>query len=147
MKKSEKAILYFNNSFNCAQSVFTSFGPELGLSEDECMKISTAFGAGMGKQQHVCGAVSGALMVLGLKFGKALNDSETKKENTYNKAREFLQNFESRNGSIQCKQLLQGLDMNNDKDLKKINKLGLFENKCESYIKIAVEILNELIEK
>ena len=80
MKRSEKALSYFNNSFNCAQSVITSFSPELGLSEDDCLKVSCAFGAGMGKQQHTCGAVSGALMVLGLKFGKALNDNEQKKE-------------------------------------------------------------------
>lgn len=145
MKKSEKAISYFNNSFNCAQSVFTSFGPELGLSEDECLKIATAFGAGMGKQQHVCGAVSGALMVLGLKFGKALNDPENNKENTYDKTAEFLKTFESNNGSIYCKQLLRDLDMNNEKDLHKIKDLGLFENECESYIKNAVELVSELI--
>jgi len=145
MKRSEKALSYFNNQFNCAQSVFTSFGPELGLSEDECLRIATAFGAGMGKQQHVCGAVSGALMVLGLKFGKAFNDPEQKKEETYQKAEDFLKEFESKNGSIHCKQLLQGLNMNDEKELQKINQLGLFQNSCESYIKQAVELTDLLI--
>lgn len=142
--KKQKALSYFNNSFNCAQSVLTSFSAELGLSEDECLKISCAFGAGMGKQQDTCGAVSGALMVLGLKFGKALNDPESKKENTYDKAKLFLQAFEEKHGSIKCKDLLQGLNMNNEKDLKKINELGLFENACESYIKTAVEIIENI---
>jgi C_GCAxxG_C_C family probable redox protein len=145
MEKSEKALSYFNNSFNCAQSVLTSFGPELGLSEDDCLKVSCAFGAGMGKQQHVCGAVSGALMVIGLKFGKALNDSESKKENTYEKTTEFLKTFESKNGSIHCKTLLQGLNMNIEDDLIKIHELGLFETSCEKYVKEAVEITETLI--
>ena len=147
MKKSEKAISYFNNGFNCAQSVLTAFAPELDLSKDECLKIATAFGAGMGKQQHICGAVSGGLMVLGLKFGKALNDPEHKKENTYDKASIFLRLFEEMNGSIKCRELLKGLDMNDNADLKKIHDLGLFENECENYIKNAVMIINDLIKE
>ena len=143
--KKSKSLSYFNNSFNCAQSVVATYGPELGMSEDDCLKIATAFGAGMGKQQHVCGAVTGALMVLSLKFGKALNDPEVNKENTYNKAEEFLKTFESKNGSIHCKQLLQGLDMNNERDLIKIHELGLFETACISYIKQAVDITEQLL--
>jgi len=145
--KAEKALEYFNNSFNCSQSVLTTLGPELGLNEDDCLRIATAFGAGMGKQQHVCGAVSGALMVLGLKLGKALNDPESKKEDTYNKAAEFLKSFETKNGSIHCKQLLQGLDMNKEEDLITIHELGLFETACVSYVKQAVEITEQLINK
>lgn len=145
MKKSEKALSYFNSSFNCAQSVFTTFGPELGLTEDDCLKIACAFGAGMGKQQHVCGAVSGALMVLGAKFGKALNDPECKKEFTYSAAEEFLDRFKAKNGSIVCKELLRGLNMNDPEELKKINELKLFETSCEKYIEDAVEIIEKLI--
>jgi len=145
MKRSEKALSYFNNSFNCAQSVFTTFGSELGLTEDDCLKIACAFGAGMGKQQHVCGAVSGALMVLGTKFGKALHDEESKKEFTYKLTEEFLHEFESRNGSIQCFELLHCLNMNDSEDLKKINEMRLFETSCEKYIKDAVEITETLL--
>ncbi|MFP4023780.1 MAG: C-GCAxxG-C-C family protein [Thiohalospira sp.] len=145
MKKSKKALSYFNNSFNCAQSVFTTFGPELGLAEDDCLKIACAFGAGMGKQQHVCGAVSGALMVLGAKFGKALNDPESKKEITYSAAEEFLDRFKAKNGSIICKKLLRGLNMNDPEELKKINELKLFKTSCEKYIQDAVEIAEKLI--
>lgn len=145
MKKSEKALRYFNNSFNCAQSVFTTFGPELGLTEDDCLRIACAFGAGMGKQQHVCGAVTGALMVLGTKFGKALNDPESKKEFTYTAAEEFLDRFKAKNGSINCKELLRGLNMNDPEELKKINELMLFETSCEKYIQDAVEITEKFI--
>jgi len=145
MKKSEKALSYFNNSFNCAQSVFTTFGPELGLTEDECLKIACAFGAGMGKQQHVCGAVTGALMVLGARFGKALNDAEHKKELTYKKTEEFIKKFELNNGSIHCFKLLNNLNMNIVEDEIKIHELGLYETVCESAIKDAVELIEKLI--
>jgi C_GCAxxG_C_C family probable redox protein len=143
--KSKEALSYFNNSFNCAQSVFTSFAAELGMHEDECLKISCAFGAGMGKQQHVCGAVSGALMVLGMRFGKAKNDPENKKEDTYEKAAEFLRLFESKHGYISCKKLLKDLNMNDEKELEMINELGLFENSCTRYIQDAVEITETLL--
>lgn len=147
MEKSEKALSYFNNSFNCAQSVFATLGPELGLTEDECLKIACAFGAGMGKQQHVCGAVSGALMAIGTKFGKALNDKESKKEFTYKLTEEFLREFESRNGSIHCFELLHCLNMNIEQDEIKIHELGLFETVCEKAVKNAVEITEKLISK
>lgn len=142
--KKQKALSYFNNSFNCAQSVLVSFGTELGLSEDECLKLATAFGAGMAKHQYTCGAVTGALMVLGLKYGKALNDPENNKVDTYDTASDFLKQFENKNGSIICKDLLKGLNMNNDADLEKINKLGLFENECENYIQSSVEIVEKI---
>lgn len=145
MKKSEKALSYFNNSFNCAQSVFTTFGPDLGISEDECLKIACAFGAGMGKQQHVCGAVSGALLTIGTKFGKALHDEESTKEFTYKKTEEFLHEFESRNGTVLCFELLNSLNMNKELDLIKIHELNLFETVCEKAVKDAVEITEKLI--
>jgi C_GCAxxG_C_C family probable redox protein len=147
MEKSEKALSYFNNSFNCAQSVFTTFGPELGLTENDCLKIACAFGAGMGKQQHVCGAVSGALMVLGTKFGKALHDEESKKEHTYKLAEKFLHEFESRNGSIHCFELLQCLNMNIEQDEIKIHEQNLYVTVCEKAIKDAIEITEKLLSK
>ena len=65
MTKSEKAVALFAKGYNCSQSVLTSFGQEFGLSEDDCLKISCAFGGGMGRRQLTCGAVTGALIVGG----------------------------------------------------------------------------------
>jgi len=145
MKKSEKALDYFRNKFNCSQSVFTVFGKDYGLSEDDCLKVSCAFGGGMGRQQHTCGAVTGALMAIGLKYGKALNDSEEKKKDTYEKAREFFEKFADVNGSINCLELLNCLNMNDPVDHKKIMDLKLFDIKCEKYVSDAVTITEELL--
>ena len=79
MDHSEKALNLFDNKFNCAQSVLTAFAEELGLTEDESLRVACAFGGGMGRQQLTCGAVTGAAMALGLKFGKGKNDERWKK--------------------------------------------------------------------
>jgi C_GCAxxG_C_C family probable redox protein len=144
MGKSEEAVKYFKNRFNCSQAVFTVFGKENGLPEDVCLKVSCAFGGGMGRQQHTCGAVTGALMALGLKYGKALNDPEEKKQQTYALTREFFQKFTELNGSVNCKVLLDGLDMNDAEDHKKIMDRKLFDIKCEKYVADAVEIIETI---
>ena len=144
MKRSENAVDYFRNRFNCSQAVFTVFGKDYGLSENDCLKVSCAFGGGMGRQQLTCGAVTGALMTLGLKYGKALNDPEEKKQKTYAVTREFFQRFTELNGSVNCKALLDGLDMNDPGDHKKIMERKLFDIKCEKYVADAVEIVETL---
>lgn len=145
MKKSENALEYFKNNFNCSQSVFTVFGRENGLSEDQCLKIACAFGAGMGRQQYTCGAVTGALMAIGMKYGKGLNDDNSKKTATYEKAAEFFSEFKKRHGTIICKELMRGLDMNNPVDAKKIDELQLYRFDCVRYVTSAVELAESII--
>ena len=147
MDKPAKAIEYFRNKFNCSQSVLATFGPEYGLSDDECLKIATAFGGGMGRQQHICGVITGALMVLGLKYCKGLNDPEEKKNYTYQLTKEFFDEFKRLNGSENCLELLDGLDMNNPVDNKKIVERNYFEIRCEKYVSDAVNILSKMIEQ
>jgi C_GCAxxG_C_C family probable redox protein len=98
----------------------------------------------MGRQQFTCGAVTGAMMVLGLKYGKALNDSEEKKENTYLKTREFFSEFKKLNGSVNCRELLNGLDLNNPADHRQIIDQKLFDIKCEKCIVDAVNIIEAI---
>ncbi len=142
---SYKALDLFRNKYNCAQSVLTAFSDTTGLSEDLCLRISCAFGSGMGRKQYICGAVTGALMVLGLKYGKGIHDEEERKQNTYLKTKLFIEEFEKEHGSSSCKDLLQGLDMNNPEDMNKIKQLGLFEKLCEQYVLTAVKLTEKLL--
>ena len=144
MNKSEKAIEYFRSKFNCSQSVFTVFGTEHGLSENDCLKTSCAFGGGMGRQQLICGAVTGALMALGVKYGKAMGDPDENKQLTYEKTREFFNEFIRLNGSTSCRELLKGLDMNDPDDHRKIIEQGLFDTLCEKYVTDSVRIVEEI---
>lgn len=145
MKKTDKATADFTSAFNCAQSVLAAFAHDHGMAEETCMKIACAFGGGMGRQQHVCGAVTGVLMALGLHFGQGTADEVPKKTNTYAKAQEFMKEFNKRNGSLHCRELLNGLNMNNPVDMAKINELDLFKISCRKYVRDAVEISEELM--
>jgi C_GCAxxG_C_C family probable redox protein len=145
MRKEEKASEYFKNKFNCAQSVLAAFGSDYGIAEDNCLKIACAFGAGMGRQQYTCGAVTGALMVLGLRYGKGLNDSEEKKLETYEKTKIFFEEFKKENDTLNCKELLKGFVIENPDDYKKIMEQNLFETSCNKYVRDAVRIAEKLI--
>lgn len=144
MNNKEKALEYFRNKFNCSQSVFTVFGTELGLTEDQCLKTACAFGGGMGRQQLTCGALTGALLAIGLKYGKATGDAEDKKAETYAKARELFSEFKKIHGTVTCRELLKGLDMNDPEDHKKIVDMNFFEVLCEKYISDSVDITEKL---
>lgn len=143
MTKAEIAKEYFKNNFNCSQSVLSSFAPELGLAADTSMKIASAFGAGIARQQLTCGAVTGAVMAISLKFGKGINDDDSKKVFTYEKSAAFMNAFAKKHGSICCRELLDGLDM--VKDAEKIKELDLFRTRCVTYVSDAVEITEELL--
>ncbi len=68
MDKEKKGIDCFKNGFNCSQSVLTAFAGDFDLDEVTALKVAGGFGAGMGRLMETCGAVSGAYMVLGLKY-------------------------------------------------------------------------------
>ncbi|MDO9254093.1 MAG: C-GCAxxG-C-C family protein [Bacteroidales bacterium] len=145
MDRSEKALSYFDNKFNCSQSVLTAFADESGLTEDESLKVACAFGGGMGRQQFTCGAVTGAAMALGLKFGKGLSDEDEKKQLTYDKTVELFDEFTKLNGSTTCRKLLNDLDMRNENELNLINEQNLFHTNCRKYVADAVKITERIL--
>jgi len=147
MDRSEKALEYFDNKFNCAQSVLAVFAIEQGLTEDEALRISCAFGGGIGRQQLTCGAVIGASMALGLLFGKGKSDSDDKKMLTYEHTVEFFDEFKKLNNSVECRKLLNDLDMTDEKDHRLIMEQNLFQTSCRKYVSDAVRIAEKIIEK
>jgi len=93
MERSEVAVTKFVSGFNCAQAVLFSFCDDLGLDKDKALKIACGFGAGMGRKEEVCGAVSGGIMVIGAKYGRGDNDERKATEVTYTKIRELMDKF------------------------------------------------------
>jgi C_GCAxxG_C_C family probable redox protein len=145
MTRKETATRYYADAFACSQAVFTAFGKEMGLTEEQCLKIGGAFGGGMARQQLTCGAVTGAMMVIGLIYGRGLGDDVSQKEITYEKTNELFAEFQRRNRTLNCKDLLQGLNLNDPEELKKIQELGLFQTSCVKYIEDAVEIVEQIM--
>lgn len=142
MTNSEKAISYFKSGFNCSQSVFATFAPQFGISETDAFKIACPFGAGMGRMQETCGAVTGAFMVIGLKYGKYNADDKLSKDITYEKVREFSKKFNELNNSLKCRDLI-GIDISTMDGLELAKQREVFEKLCVKFIQDAVGILEE----
>ena len=139
----ERATLSFREGFNCAQAVLSAYGSEFGLNHELALKVAAAFGGGMGRQGGTCGAVTGALMAIGLRSGMARVDEQAK-EKTYHLVREFTEAFKTRNGSIICKELL-GLDISTVDGRKKATEEKLFTTLCPKLVRDAAEIIGQML--
>ena len=143
MKRNKKAISNFNKGYNCAQSVFSAFGEEFGINKEQSRSIASGFGAGFGRLQETCGAVTGAIMVIGCKFLKG-NEWPASKEVIYKKTRDFVEKFKQRNGTVNCLELI-GVNFSTEEGMRIAKEKNLFREKCEKYVKDACEILEEII--
>ena len=98
MNSIEEAVHLFESGYMCSQAVFAAFSQDYGISKEQALKIGACFGSGMRKAE-VCGACTGALMALGLKYGES-------KEKSNEVCEKFLEDFEKENGSYICRDLL-----------------------------------------
>lgn len=144
MNKSDKALELFSNNFNCSQAVLTAFAPDFGLDEQLALKLGTSFGGGA-RNGDICGAVSGVLLVLGLKYGHYVSSDNEQKARAYEIAVEYTKRFREVNGSIVCRDLL-GYDLTKPDEMACIKEKGLFGTVCPKMIKSAVEILESVLE-
>ena len=106
MDKSQKAKELFLSGYNCSQSVFGAFCEDFGIDFDSAMLISSGFGGGMGRLREVCGAFSGIVLVLSLKYGYKNADDTEKKKDLYKHIQNLATKFKQDNTSIICKELL-----------------------------------------
>lgn len=143
MNHKEKALEYYNNNFNCSQGVFTAFATEMGIDEKLALKISTNFGGGERKGE-LCGAVAGALMVLGLRCGHCESEDTESKAQAYSVSTEFMNRFIEKNGSVVCRELL-GYDITKKEDMSIIEEQKLFRTFCPQMVECAAQILDEMI--
>jgi C_GCAxxG_C_C family probable redox protein len=143
MKKKENAVRLFKLRLNCSQAIFSAYQDE--LDERTALKLATVFGAGVaGTGQELCGAVTGALMALSLKYGRADLESVDAKTKTHEMGRQFLSQFKAKHGSCVCEQLL-GMNIGTAEGHKKAQEAGLFETQCLDVVKSAADILDELL--
>lgn len=105
-EKQEKAVDLFFTGCNCCQAVALAFCEAYGISEETMMRIGSTFGGGM-RRKEVCGAVAGALVILGLKYGPSRRDDREGKETANARTVEFMTEFEKRHGSYLCRDLLK----------------------------------------
>lgn len=104
----EKTQELHNKGYNCAQAVACAYCDLVGVSEDEIFRVTEGYGLGMGCMDGVCGAVSGAAALAGLKNSSGC-ENPTSKKSTYELSGEILKQFREKNGSVICREL-KGMD-------------------------------------
>ena len=144
MSKADEAAATFAGAFNCAQAVFSVFAPDLGLERELALRVAGAFGGGMGRMGEVCGAVTGALMAIGLKYGKYRAEDNEAREKTYALVQEFARQFRERHGQLLCRELLS-CDISTPQGRQAAHDSGLHDTLCPQLVRDAAEIVGELL--
>lgn len=140
MTRSEQAVALFRQGYNCSQAIFTAFRQAGKLDEETSLRLATVFGAGVACTGGTCGAVSGGLMAISMKYGRGDLASVDAKTKTYELGRQFMEEFARRNGSCVCAELL-GMNIGVPQNLAKAREQKLCETKCLALARSAAEIL------
>lgn len=143
MSRSENAKEQFLSGYNCAQSVVLSFAGDLKFSKELAQKMAAGFGGGIGKQQETCGAITGAIMILGLMKGEEVNNNEELKIATYGSVKELTSKFVVEYKTTNCRELI-GCDLNTPEGSAKFNEEKIMENVCAGCVEKAVKIIETI---
>ena len=137
------AAALFEQGFTCGQAVLAAFAGRHGLDRDAALRVACAHGGGIARTGSTCGAVSGALMAIGLAHGRTRVEDEAARERTYELARTFLERFRAEHGSDVCRDLL-GVDIGTAAVREAAAKDGLFRTRCPLFVRSAARIVASL---
>lgn len=140
MDKTTKAETYFLEGYACSQSVLMAFAEESGLDMETAKRVSSTFGAGMGRLRKTCGALTGAFMAIGLKYGNTKPDDMKTKLDSYTMVRELAKRFSEKHGTTECVELL--IKYANKEAVEARNHHKII---CNSLVKDAVQMLTVII--
>ncbi len=144
MNNSELAEQTFIEGYNCSQSVLSSMHNVTGISIDDSMRLASGFGGGMGRAQHVCGAVTGGILVLNLLYGTGLETDKEQREELYGKIRQLIDTFEEQNQTINCRELLDGCNLMSPEGQERFKSENM-SLQCKKYVSSVVKILEGII--
>jgi C_GCAxxG_C_C family probable redox protein len=144
MDRVNKALELYQEGLSCSQAVFSVFADKFDLDEKAMMKIAGGFGGGIGASGLICGALSGSVMVLGLKFGASDGADTDSKHKTRELVRVFMKKFSDQFGAIDCKCLL-GFDMSRQEDFDYVHNNNITRQLCPKFIEFAVVELEKII--
>jgi C_GCAxxG_C_C family probable redox protein len=139
---SEIAGTVFSQHYNCSQSVFSAFADQLGMDRETALKLASPFGGGVARSGGICGAITGALLALGLARGA---QAPAGKEDIYRLSQEFMRLFEEKHSTILCRDLID-CDLSTVAGYQAATDKGVFTSICPLLVQDAVEIVQKLIE-
>jgi C_GCAxxG_C_C family probable redox protein len=139
VEPADRAAALFDEGFSCSQSVLMAHAERLELSRNQASGVAACFGGGMSRMGGVCGAVTGAFMVLGLHSGKRTSDDTAAEDRTREACLSLVRDFRARHGSIRCRTLI-GVDLNDTEARQAAKAAGLFAQRCTSFVRDATSM-------
>jgi C_GCAxxG_C_C family probable redox protein len=143
MSKVDEAVDCFCRGAACSQAIVGTYGPALGLPREQAMKLASGFAGGM-RLGETCGAVTGAFMLIGLKYAAADCDQRDRRESVYAAIRQFTDQFRQRDHSVVCKELI-GCDISTPQGAREALQKGVYRNICPDLVRHAAEIIEQMI--
>jgi C_GCAxxG_C_C family probable redox protein len=140
------AVKIFAAGFNCSQSVFVPIAVDMGIPASKAFKLSTGFGAGMVYRGETCGAITGAMMALGLVYGRSKVGDTNARDKTYKIINQLYDEFKKKHGTLLCKELLNA-DISNPEELKRVGMAGAFTTICPYFVNDAALITDLLLKE
>ena len=144
MKHSEKAREIFSKGYNCSQAVVAAFSDVTGLDFETSLKVSSSFGAGMGKMRSVCGAVTGMYIVAGLLWATTQSDAASK-EKHYTLIQQITQRFKDMHDTVVCAELLKNLKTDTTPKPAERTQEYYKVRPCLKFVEDACDILDSII--
>ena len=141
----DRAEALFREGYSCSQSVLMAFAPVLGMEERQAALVASAFGGGMGRQGLACGALTGALMVLGLNCGHRIAEDGAAKDALYARVQALVARFEQQHGASTCRQLT-GVNMLDSAERQAASERGVFTMLCPQLVRTAATLVAEEID-
>ena len=128
---------------DCSQVVFSNYAARYGLTEEQANKLTASFGGGSGIGE-TCGAVVGAMMVIGMEYGHKGPDDTENRQMLMAKRAEFFSKWKERHQTCMCRELL-GYDLTDPEQLKIFLEKGLMLDLCPMLVTDAADILDEML--
>ncbi|MFH0967097.1 MAG: C-GCAxxG-C-C family protein [Methanobacteriota archaeon] len=142
----EEAVTAIQDGYSCAQAVFSAYSKECGLDKETARKITTGLGGGLGRSGNVCGAVTGAILVLGQRYGMNSLEHAAAREETYALVKRLISEFTAIHGSINCAELL-GYDMSDPVQFAEAKEKRVASKICPCLVRDATIILDKIIQE
>ena len=137
-ERKKDALNLFHEGYNCAQAILATYGDIFNLDRETAFKMGAPFGGGIANTGDTCGAVTGVLMVLGLRYGSVKPAGLFKRAKLYRTSKNFMRKFTKICGSKNCKELKCYYLSNNPENVK-------LKTYCSHIVEEAVDILEDML--
>jgi C_GCAxxG_C_C family probable redox protein len=144
MNRAETAADYMRSGLNCAQSIVKAFASELAVDEDLAVRMTASLGAGLGRSGYVCGALSGAALVIGARFGNSDPADTAARDKAYALTDALLERFEKEHRTVLCRNLIS-FNLKDPEELLRARDEGVFVNRCPVFVLSAAKILEQIL--